>query len=144
MPNYQNGKIYSIRSPNTDKIYIGSTVRTLSQRMTKHRNMSNQTRSKIIINAGEAYIELIEEYPCDNKEQLNRREGEIIRDTANSINLRVEGRTRREYAEDNKEHIIQYKKEYFQNNKVICNERKKAYRQRLRDALDVSDNIVSP
>ena len=29
MLNYGNGKIYSIRSPNTDKVYIGGTTKKL-------------------------------------------------------------------------------------------------------------------
>ena len=36
------------------------------------------------------YIELIEEYPCDNKEQLSKREGHFIREIA-TINERVAG-----------------------------------------------------
>ncbi len=36
---YQNGKIYTIRSFQTEKYYIGSTNhKTLSQRLSKHRS----------------------------------------------------------------------------------------------------------
>jgi hypothetical protein len=37
MPNYENGKVYAIRSHQTDEVYIGSTVERLSARMSKHR-----------------------------------------------------------------------------------------------------------
>ena len=37
MPNYQNGKIYTIRSHQTDEIYIGSTANCLSKRLNDHK-----------------------------------------------------------------------------------------------------------
>ena len=37
MPNYQNGKIYAIRSPNCEKYYIGSTTNTLEKRFHEHQ-----------------------------------------------------------------------------------------------------------
>ena len=37
MPNYQNGKIYCIRSHQTDNIYIGSTTQKLCVRMAEHK-----------------------------------------------------------------------------------------------------------
>jgi hypothetical protein len=35
---YQNGKIYCIRSHKTDLIYVGSTCQPLSKRLGKHRD----------------------------------------------------------------------------------------------------------
>ena len=37
MPDYLNGKVYAIRSHQTEQVYIGSTVERLSARMSKHR-----------------------------------------------------------------------------------------------------------
>ena len=34
---YKNGKIYTIRSHQTDEIYIGSTTQTLTKRLSKHK-----------------------------------------------------------------------------------------------------------
>ena len=74
MPNYQNGKIYAIRSPNCEKYYIGSTTQLLCRRMVEHRCLSHKVKSsKQIIDAGEAYIELIENFSCNNKEELRKR-----------------------------------------------------------------------
>jgi hypothetical protein len=122
MPNYQNGKIYSIRSPNTEKYYIGSTIQNLSMRMALHRTLKNPTSSKEIINSGGAYIELIENFPCNNKEELLKREGELIRQFKdNIVNKGIAGRTKKEYMkeynEDNKEQINIYQKKYFEDNK---------------------------
>ena len=68
-------KIYAVKSPNTDKIYVGSTVQIyLSNRMTKHRTKVEKISSAEIIDCGDAYIELIEKFPCENKEELKWRE----------------------------------------------------------------------
>ena len=67
---YNNGKIYTIRSPNTDKYYIGSTCNTLTNRFMSHKSPSNKCESKEIIDLGEAYIELLE-----NPHQVNPARG---------------------------------------------------------------------
>ena len=65
-PRYSKGKIYKIISPNTEKIYIGSTIVTLKQRFSIHKSNKNCT-SMHIINEGNASIDLMYEYPCKNK-----------------------------------------------------------------------------
>ena len=80
MPNYQNGKIYSIRSRSRpDLVYVGSTIQPLSVRLGKHKLPRNKSSSKQIIDIGDAYIELIENCSCNSKEELLKREGEIMR-----------------------------------------------------------------
>lgn len=87
--NYKNGKIYAIRSYQTEEIYIGSTTQTLTKRLSSHkRNICN---SKLILQYPDAYIELIENFPCNSKEELNRKEGEHIR--ANNCVNKEAGRT---------------------------------------------------
>jgi hypothetical protein len=66
MANYQNGKIYTIRSPNTDKFYIGSTTQPLFKRFYSHKCIHNSTCSKEIFQCGDAYIELLEDYKCSS------------------------------------------------------------------------------
>lgn len=78
MPNYNNAKIYKIVSPYCYLPYIGSTTQPLSRRMAEHRSLRNSCRSSIIISKGDAKIVLIENYPCDNKEELIKRERQII------------------------------------------------------------------
>jgi hypothetical protein len=89
MNKYQKAKIYTIRSPNTNKIYIGSTIADLSKRFYQHRIKSQSLvrnealTSKIIIDSGDAYIELLENYPCNDKRELEKREHELIRENNN-------------------------------------------------------------
>ena len=114
--NYQNAKIYSIRSRSRpDLIYIGSTTQGLAKRFSCHNSHFRNNRlicsSKRVIEIGDAYIELIEPYACANRNELERREGEIIR-SMDCVNNQIPGRTIQEYREDNKEHIKQYREEH--------------------------------
>jgi hypothetical protein len=120
MPNYANAKIYQVISPNHPLPYIGSTTQPLCKRMTQHRR-SNECRSRIIIEAGDAYIELIEEFSCENKEQLNKREGEIIRERE-CVNHNIAGRTDREYYIDNHEKLKGQCLAYYHQNKAEVKE----------------------
>ena len=56
-------------------------------------------------------IELIENYPCENREQLLKQEGYHIKNT-DCVNRCVAGRTINEWKEDNQEHYQQMRKEY--------------------------------
>jgi hypothetical protein len=118
MPDYKQGKIYCIRSYQTEQIYIGSTTKTLAQRLAKHKsNMKSGNRSVIeILQYEDAYIELIELFPCNSKEELNKKEGEHIR-TNNCVNKQIAGRTLKEYLETKKEKIKEYMKEYREKRK---------------------------
>jgi hypothetical protein len=121
MPDYSKSKIYRIVSPNTPLVYIGSTIQLLSKRMGSHTK-GNSTSSKVIIDYGGACIELIEEFPCENKEQLRKREGEIIKSNE-CINKSIAGRSRAEWYLDNKERLSEKGKKYLQEHR----EEKKQY-----------------
>ena len=114
---YNNSMIYTIRSPHTDKFYIGSTTQKLCKRFTNHKasynayvnNIGNYITSFKIIELGDSYIELLEEINCDTKTQLEMREGELIRIHKDlCINKRIEGRTDEQYRLDNTDKIKQY------------------------------------
>ncbi len=78
-------------------IYIGSTTRSLRKRMTEHkRDKIKSIQSHKLFELGECKIELIEEYPCDNRQQLTRREGTYILNNKKCINKIVAGRTKKE------------------------------------------------
>ena len=119
MSNYANGKIYAIRSHQTEQIYIGSTIQPLNKRMEQHKNRKNigDCSSKIILQYEDVYIELIEFFPCNSKEELNKKEGEHIR-INNCVNKLIAGRTQKEYKKENKKQINQRMKEYNQRPEV--------------------------
>ena len=121
-------KYMLLRNDITDDVYIGSTiVMSYVKAMVKHR-MRCEDETKYIhaidsrkmneIGIEHFYIELVEDYPCKNKEHLNKREGELIRELA-TINKRVEQRTpteiaeqRREYREKRHDHFLECRREW--------------------------------
>jgi hypothetical protein len=124
---YKNGKIYTIRYRGDDSlIYVGSTCLPLHQRFYTHKNSCFNKNGKDYNihfykairetnNINDWYIELYENYECDNKEQLLKREGEIIRQIG-TLNKTISGRTDKEYYIDNKDKILQERKEYYDVN----------------------------
>jgi hypothetical protein len=102
MPNYKLGKIYKIVSPSHPEVppYFGSTCQSLSMRMAGHRADFKRGKlgtSKKLMCFEDAIILLVEEYPCENREQLCTREGEIMINSVERSNKHIAGRTRAEY-----------------------------------------------
>jgi hypothetical protein len=80
---YSQGKIYKIVCNKTGLVYIGSTYRSLEQRLKEHIQYYKayiEKRAKYMISStyvivGNDYkIELIENVPCKNKKELEKRE----------------------------------------------------------------------
>jgi hypothetical protein len=142
MPNYANGKIYSLRSFQTENIYIGSTTQPLKTRLSKHKNDFKRWQegnlslitSYEILKFDDCYIELICECPCENKEQLQKKEGETIREM-DCVNKCIPGRTDREYYEDNREHLLEQKKQYAEEHKEEIAEYQKQYAEEHKEEL---------
>ena len=139
MVNYENSKIYTIRSHQTDMIYIGSTTQPLSKRLVGHKSKYkmylnkkyNYVTSFEIIKYDDCYIELLENYPCDNKEQLHKIEGEYIR-KLDCLNKVIPGRTKKQYREDNKDKINLRRKIKITCNICNCKIRKNDFRKHER------------
>jgi len=134
---YQNGKIYKLWCMETDLIYIGSTCNHLYKRLSEHKKKTNTCNSKKLFElSNNVKIELIEEYACNNKMELNRKEGEHIRlNKEKCINKIIAGRTKKEYYEKNKDEIILKNKEYYEKNKEKYKEYNKEYQLNNKDKL---------
>ncbi len=111
MPNYQESKIYKIVSFSTDDVYIGSTCeKYISNRLGSHRTayksyLNGKHRyvtSFKLLETGDYYIELIENYPCNNIYELHARERYWIENTENCVNKVVSNRTLKQHYEDYK------------------------------------------
>jgi len=131
---YKRGMIYTIRNIKDDTmIYIGSTINNLSKRFDSHkkackRGLMFSLYSYIDNNDWtDWYIELHSYYPCNNRTELDRREGEVIRDIG-TINKCIAGRTKKDYYNDNAEYIKEYKKTYYEMNADIIKEKIKIHR----------------
>ena len=136
---FDKGKIYSIRSNQTGKVYIGSTYNELPKRLHQHRKeykcylrgKKSYITSYEIIKYDDHYIELVENYSCKDRNELMRREGEIMRsmDCVNKCApvLRSEA--------DAKEHKKIYDKERVRNTKPNLCFCKKEYKNIRRKDL---------
>lgn len=148
MPKYQNGKIYKLTSPHTDKIYIGSTTIELGVRLNIHKSQAKKLiscSSKYLFELGEddVKIELIKNYAVDKKEQLTEEERRIMEETTNVVNQRracvtLEELTnerrkyQRSYCDRNRTKVNKEKLEYYYKNKEKCQIRFKKYYEKKR------------
>ena len=145
MSDYSKGKIYRIWDNGFNKCYIGSTINTLSKRMGGHRAKYKQYKSGnhhyiTLFRLFDEYdvsnckIELLENCPCNSKEELEAREGQHQRDNE-CINKIIAGRTPEQYRAENEAVIKQRKKQYYDNNKELIAESGKEYRENNKEVL---------
>ena len=135
---YNFSKIYKIE-PITEheehEIYIGSTTKKyLSQRMTQHKSsykkyLTDSKKKYSIYDLFNKYgvenfnIYLLENYICNDINELRTKEGEYIRNLK-CINKKLECITndelkkyKKEYSKNNKEKIKEYQKKYQNSEK---------------------------
>jgi hypothetical protein len=129
--NYKNSKIYKITDIAYTKMYIGSTTQTLSRRFNKHKESYKRwkdgKRNKVSsfdifdeFGIDNCKIELIEEYECENRIQLERKEGEHIKNNE-CVNKFIAGRTLKQYYIDHKDNLKEKAKQYYidQKEKIV-------------------------
>ena len=142
MNKYHNSKIYKIISPSTDVVYIGSTITPLYKRLQYHKanykhylnGKCNYVTSFELVKYDDVYIELICDYPCNSKKELERKEGEIQREM-DCINKIIAGRTKKEWCDENKDKISEKKKIYYDDNKDEILKYQKKYRDNNKDEI---------
>ena len=136
---YKRGMIYTIRNIKDDTmIYVGSSINNLSKRFDNHKRCCKVGKSGISLYSHIVdndwsgwYIELYEMYPCNNKKELNRREGEVIREIG-TINKYIAGRTHKEWRKD----YPDKSKEYYEKNADKINEKGKEYYKKNTDKIN--------
>jgi len=125
-PDYSQSKIYKLESLSTGLVYVGSTTQTLSQRLGGHKKSLNQYKkgnlkkyisSIDVLEHQDCKILLLEDYPCQRKEQLLAREAEWIK-KMNCVNRQMPGAT---LAVGLKQYKIQYKIDNKAHLKVCTN-----------------------
>ena len=140
---YQKGKIYKIVDKDETKCYIGSTCsRLLSKRMGQHREKYKKYKAgnfpyycvfELFDEFGveNCKIKEIEHYPCNDRKELEAREGQHTKSTE-CVNKYVAERTDKEWREDNKESIKAKKKIYNQNTIEYRKEYRKASEEHIK------------
>jgi hypothetical protein len=121
------GYIYKISSPNIDNIYIGSTIKSLHRRLSLHYTQPANT-SKLILDAGDATIELIETIEYNDIKELRSKEREHISSNRDKcVNEKSRYSTSKEqkteYTTLHKVEKAEYDKEYREKRKDIINKK---------------------
>jgi hypothetical protein len=124
---YQNGKIYKIVPMSEhaeNEVYYGSTTRDLDCRLRYHRfsyiewtcgNGNRVTVYDLFSKYGveNCYIQLLEHFPCNSKDELEKRESDYIRANKDKcVNKVIPNRTKEEWYQDNKTAILERHKAY--------------------------------
>lgn len=140
MPDYSLGKIYKIVG--NGKVYVGSTTRPrLCERIAVHRCSFNRWKNDLshyltsfeCVSDTKCYIELLETYPCNNKDELRICENKWIQqldcvNKNNPIKILDKKEYFANYNQEKKDEIREQKKQYYIQNKEQIKERKKKYR----------------
>ena len=152
-------KIYNISEP--DKFYIGGTTQSLPERLYDHKRYSNVCNSFFYqevnrLGWNNFQIKLIEDYPCDSKEDLRRKEDQYITQLNPYYNTRRAFLTEQDlkeqivqyradhkeqivqYRADHKEQIAQYKAQYYADHKE---QRAEQYREKI--CKSVLDDLIT-
>jgi hypothetical protein len=142
---YHTSKIYKISSPQCEKFYIGSTIKTLNRRLTQHKTSYKRYIEKgvgscftsfEVVKFDDAIIELIKDVKCENRKELDKIEGDCILEYHDRIlNKNIAGRTMKEWNEVNKEKLINWRKEYYDTNKNQINDDCKKYYEANKDII---------
>lgn len=132
------GKIYAIKSPQTNAVYYGSTAHPLNIRFSIHKSQYKKflegtlpyvCSSSKILHYKDAFIELIEEYECETKEDLEKRELHYILNN-NCVNIKGKGATwtKDDFRAYRKGWLIK-NPDYIKNYKEKNAEKEKAYQK---------------
>jgi hypothetical protein len=149
---YQNGKIYKIVCNKTNLVYIGSTTQKYLSSRLKGHVFDFKTKRKIItsfkvLENNDYYIELVELYPCNSKDELLVRERYYF-DIIECVNKCRPKSTIEEKKEQNNERVNKYRdnnnnkekitlmnKKYRDNNKEKESIRHQKYHQENKEKI---------
>lgn len=154
MNRYQNGKIYKITCIENNLVYYGSTCMPLRKRLSGHRRSYKQflkgnydyVTSFDIIKYNTAKIELVEDFKCETKLDLHKREQYYIENN-DCVNKCIPAKQKltnpkeyyQEYRDKNKEKLLKYHKEWRTGNekyKITLQKADRKYKENNRELLN--------
>lgn len=138
---YANGKIYKLVSKNLEhtEFYVGSTITELRKRLYKHKHDAVKYPTYKVydyfnkVGWNNVSIILIENHPCNNVDELKRRERFWIEKDKPTLNMTIPLRTDQEYYQDNKEKIKERVRQYVEENKEKVKQRRKEYTEKHKE-----------
>jgi hypothetical protein len=131
---YDKGKIYKINCSD-GHYYIGSTINSLSQRLSHHKHSSNKDTSlsqyRDSLEDKTLTIELIEKYPCNSNEELRVREDyHIGLHKNNELCLNIK---RAHITSEERNEMV---KKYYEEHKSDIIEKHKVYNKGKKEHID--------
>ena len=142
MSNYQNGKIYRIKSLNGGQCYIGSTIKPLTERygghMYRYKKQERYCSVWDVLEKGDCIIELVKKFPCNSRKELEKEEGKYQK-KYDCVNCCIAGRTRNEYYQDNKEYLLKQHKKYRERHKEHFKIKNKEWREKNKEIIKEKD-----
>jgi len=136
MSDYTKGKVYKLYVPGFEEYcYIGSTTIDVQDRFYHHKwqakndNQKKCAASEMFEDDNEVIIELIEDYPCNSKKELEVRERYWLEQFPEAINKNTPTRTWKERWINNREHNLEKHREWIANNKDKIDD----YRKKTKD-----------
>lgn len=119
MVNYNDTIIYKLccKNPEIKDIYVGHTC-NFTRRKHEHKKCCNNSNRKDYTIKVYKFIRdngnwdnwdmiMIEQYPCQNKLEAERRERYWIETLNSTLNRQIPSRTKKEYYNDNKNNILE-------------------------------------
>lgn len=112
---YKKGKIYKLICNTSGKTYYGSTCFELHLRLKEHMSISNKSSSYEITKNNDCEIILVENYPCNNKYELLKRERFYIENN-DCVNKNIPTKTELEHRQEHREERRIKSKEWRKKN----------------------------
>jgi len=146
---YQDGKIYKITG--NGMTYFGSTINSLDVRFSQHvcekyKYDNKKCTSKLIIDTEKAIIELVENFPCNSRKELEQRERYWIENNE-CVNKSIPCRTHEEYLQylkeyyvENRDTKLEYMKKYYEEKSSELIIKMKQYHEKNRDEILKNNN----
>src|SRR6266853_2015347 len=147
----KDGIVYMIyKVDNTNWFYIGSSFKSLAERVRAHRYHANESNSKFynFVNQYGWHMfnaQVLEEVKFVTRGQLLKREGDYQLFYKPTLNSLIAGNyfdengillSKYEYRQRNKEHISEYRKQYRKNNIDYITQRKHEYYESNKDYIN--------
>ena len=135
---YNNGQIYIITAGKL--LYVGSTIQELIKRERVHLSECKANKKNCdsfsLLRTGAYKMEWYEDFPCNSKAELHRREGEVMLELMEAhkkdpslpvvVNRRIAGRTKHEYYEATKDVQLAVQKKAYDADKEKYRARNRA------------------
>jgi hypothetical protein len=145
---YNNSIIYQLSSPQTDKVYIGSTIKEAGVAFKNYKShykkylkaeddkKPSYLTAYDLIKYDDCIITVLENVNVETQKELSKIEAGYIKKTTNCINKIIPGRTDKERYQANREHKLEQAKAFSEANPEKVREYSKNFRKNHKDEIN--------